>query len=55
MRMRSNNLELVRKDCLSDTFSREQQASSNYDDQNAYSDCLAHYMLELENKKDYKC
>ena len=44
-----NNLELVRKGAQQ-TLLAEQQASTKPDDQNAYSDYLMHYMLELESK-----
>ena len=44
-----NNLELVRKGAQQ-TLLAEQQASTKLDDQNAYSDYLMHYMLELESK-----
>lgn len=44
-----NNLELVRKGAQQ-TLLAEQQASIKPDDQNAYSDYLMHYMLELESK-----
>lgn len=44
-----NNLELVRKG-TQQTLLAEQQASSKPEDQNAYSDYLMHYMLELESK-----
>lgn len=44
-----NNLELVRKGAQQ-TLLAEQQNSTKPDDQNAYSDYLMHYMLELESK-----
>ncbi|MGQ1169012.1 site-specific DNA-methyltransferase [Acinetobacter baumannii] len=44
-----NNLELVRKGAQQ-TLLAEQQASTKPEDQNAYSDYLMHYMLELESK-----
>lgn len=44
-----NNLELVRKG-TQQTLLAEQQNSTKPDDQNAYSDYLMHYMLELESK-----
>lgn len=44
-----NNLELVRKGAQQ-TLLAEQQASVKSEDQNAYSDYLMHYMLELESK-----
>lgn len=44
-----NNLELVRKG-TQQTLLAEQQASTKPEDQNAYSDYLMHYMLELESK-----
>ena len=44
-----NNLELVRKGAQQ-TLLAEQQASAKPEDQNAYSDYLMHYMLELESK-----
>ena len=44
-----NNLELVRKGAQQ-TLLAEQQTSTKPDDQNAYSDYLMHYMLELESK-----
>ncbi|QNX29857.1 site-specific DNA-methyltransferase [Acinetobacter seifertii] len=44
-----NNLELVRKGAQQALLA-EQQTSAKPDDQNAYSDYLMHYMLELESK-----
>ncbi|MBO3638813.1 DNA methyltransferase [Acinetobacter soli] len=44
-----NNLELVRKGAQQ-TLLAEQQNSTKPEDQNAYSDYLMHYMLELESK-----
>ncbi|ENV52388.1 Type III restriction-modification system methylation subunit [Acinetobacter junii CIP 107470 = MTCC 11364] len=44
-----NNLELVRKGAQQ-TLLAEQQTSTKPEDQNAYSDYLMHYMLELESK-----
>ncbi|QNX08355.1 site-specific DNA-methyltransferase [Acinetobacter seifertii] len=44
-----NNLELVRKGAQQ-TLLAEQKTSTKPDDQNAYSDYLMHYMLELESK-----
>lgn len=44
-----NNLELVRKGAQQALLA-EQQASTKPEDQNAYSDYLMHYMLELESK-----
>lgn len=44
-----NNLELVRKGTQQNLLA-EQQASIKPTDQNAYSDYLMHYMLELESK-----
>jgi len=44
-----NNLELERKGAQQ-TLLAEQQASTKPEDQNAYSDYLMHYMLELESK-----
>jgi adenine-specific DNA-methyltransferase len=44
-----NNLELVRKG-VQQTLLAEQQTSAKPEDQNAYSDYLMHYMLELESK-----
>lgn len=44
-----NNLELVRKG-TQQTLLAEQQTSAKPEDQNAYSDYLMHYMLELESK-----
>ncbi|WP_130803721.1 site-specific DNA-methyltransferase [Acinetobacter ihumii] len=44
-----NNLELVRKGAQQNLLA-EQQASTKPEDQNAYSDYLMHYMLELESK-----
>lgn len=44
-----NNLELVRKGAQQ-TLLTEQQNSTKPEDQNAYSDYLMHYMLELESK-----
>ncbi|KMV26330.1 site-specific DNA-methyltransferase [Acinetobacter baumannii] len=45
-----NNLELVRKGAQQ-TLLAEQKTSTKPDDQNAYSDYLMHYMLELESKE----
>lgn len=44
-----NNLELVRKGAQQALLA-EQQTSTKPEDQNAYSDYLMHYMLELESK-----
>ncbi|WP_370686731.1 site-specific DNA-methyltransferase [Acinetobacter harbinensis] len=44
-----NNLEMVRKGTQQKLLA-EQQASTKPEDQNAYSDYIMHYMLELESK-----